>query len=116
MLICLAKLALRLADFDEVRSGLNTGEAHQRHAPREISSKTTGSTPHSSFRDRTAPPNTRADHHFEAWLGGEVYLPKITAYWMQRCCIQGNLKRADLLWACKPLPRIHWTSAEPVPV
>ena len=45
---------LRLADFDEVRSGLNTGEAHQRHAPRETSSKTTGSTPHSSFRDRTA--------------------------------------------------------------
>src|SRR5271165_1725826 len=37
MLICLAKFALRLADFDEVRSGLNTG-----------------STPHSSFRDRTA--------------------------------------------------------------
>jgi hypothetical protein len=54
MLICLAKFALRLADFDEVRSGLNTGEAHQRHAPRETSSKTTGSTPHSSFRDRTA--------------------------------------------------------------
>ena len=39
MLICLAKLALRLADFDEFRSGLNTGEAHQRHAPRETSSK-----------------------------------------------------------------------------
>jgi len=54
MLICLAKFALRLADFDEVRNGLNTGEAHQRHAPRETSSKTTGSTPHSSFRDRTA--------------------------------------------------------------
>src|SRR5260221_8122944 len=54
MLICLAKFGLRLADFDEVRSGLNTVEAHQRPAPRETSSKTIGSTPHSSFRDRTA--------------------------------------------------------------
>jgi hypothetical protein len=33
MLICLAKFALRLADFDEVRSGLNTGEAHQKTCP-----------------------------------------------------------------------------------
>lgn len=49
MLICLAKFALRLADLDEVRNCLNTGEAHQRHAPRETSSKTTGSTPHLFF-------------------------------------------------------------------
>jgi hypothetical protein len=64
MLIYLAKFALRLADFAWVKSGLHTGEAHQRHAPRETSSNTTGPISHSSFRDRTA-----MEPAMSPWLG-----------------------------------------------